>query len=42
MMRIRHPEPWDQSPLDKKRKAVAFLSLLIFILCFLPFPLQIS
>ncbi|MGI8812721.1 MAG: site-2 protease family protein [Pyrinomonadaceae bacterium] len=42
MMRVRHPEPWDQSPLDKKRKAVAFLVLIMFALCFTPFPLQIS
>jgi membrane-associated protease RseP (regulator of RpoE activity) len=42
MMRIRHPEPLDQTPLDKKRKALAFLTLLIFILCFVPFPIQIN
>ncbi len=41
MMRIRHPEPIDNSPLDFKRKVVAFLTLLIFILCFVPFPIQI-
>lgn len=42
MMRIKHPTPWDQSPLDAKRKAVAFLCLIIFALCFVPFPIQIS
>lgn len=42
MMRVRHPEPYDQSPLDKKRKAVAFLTLIIFGLCFLPFPVKIN
>lgn len=42
MMRVRHPEPWDRTPLDKKRKAVAFLTLLIFVMCFLPFPIRIS
>ncbi|HEX8735549.1 MAG TPA: site-2 protease family protein [Pyrinomonadaceae bacterium] len=41
MMRIRHPEPLDNTPLDFKRKAVAALVLLIFILCFVPFPIQI-
>ena len=41
MMRIRHPEPLDDAPLDFKRKIVAFLTLLIFILCFTPFPIQI-
>jgi membrane-associated protease RseP (regulator of RpoE activity) len=42
MMRIRHPQPWDMTPLDAKRKAVAFLTLVIFILCFVPFPIQIN
>jgi membrane-associated protease RseP (regulator of RpoE activity) len=41
MMKIRHPIPWDQTPLDAKRKAVAFLTLVIFVLCFLPFPIKI-
>jgi membrane-associated protease RseP (regulator of RpoE activity) len=42
MMRIRHPEPWDQTPLDGKRKLIAFLTLVIFVLCFVPFPIQIN
>lgn len=41
MMRIRHPEPRDQSPLGAVRTAVAVLTLLVFVLCFLPFPIQI-
>lgn len=41
MMRVGHPEPLDETPLDLKRKAVAFLTLVIFILCFTPFPIQI-
>lgn len=41
MMKVRHPIPWDQTPLDAKRKAVAFLTLMIFVLCFLPFPIKI-
>ncbi|MEK7856481.1 MAG: site-2 protease family protein, partial [Acidobacteriota bacterium] len=41
MMKIRHPVPWDQTPLDAKRKAVAFLTLIIFVLCFMPFPIKI-
>ena len=41
MMRIRHPEPLDNAPLDFKRKIVAALTLLIFVLCFTPFPIQI-
>jgi len=42
MMRIKHPRPFDQTPLDTKRKIVAFATLLIFILCFVPFPIQIN
>ncbi len=41
MMRVRHPEPLDDSPLDTKRKVVAILTLLIFILSFVPFPVQV-
>ena len=42
MMRIRHPQPWDDSPLDGKRKAIAALVLLIFILSFVPFPIRLT
>jgi membrane-associated protease RseP (regulator of RpoE activity) len=42
MMRIRHPEPLDAAPLDFRRKIVAALVLLIFALCFVPFPIQIK
>lgn len=42
MMRVRHPAPFDQTPLDAKRKVIAFLTLVIFALCFLPFPIQIN
>lgn len=42
MMRIKHPEPYDQSPIGAARTAIAVLALLIFILCFLPFPIQIT
>lgn len=41
MLRIKHPVPWDQRPLDAKRKAIAFLTLTMFVLCFLPFPIKI-
>ncbi len=42
MMRVRHPVPFDQTPLDTKRKVIAFLTLVIFALCFVPFPIQIN
>lgn len=42
MMRVGHPTPYDQTPLDAKRKVIAFATLVIFILCFVPFPIKIS
>lgn len=42
MMKIRHPRPWDVTPLDAKRKVVAFLTLIVFVLCFVPFPIKIN
>ena len=42
MMRVRHPQPYDDSPLDAKRKAVAALVLLIFLLSFVPFPIRLT
>jgi membrane-associated protease RseP (regulator of RpoE activity) len=42
MARVRHPEPYDQTPLDAKRKLIAFLTLVIFALCFVPFPIRIN
>lgn len=42
MMRIKHPQPWDQTPLDAKRRFIAFLTLVIFALCFVPFPIQLN
>ncbi|KXK06550.1 MAG: peptidase M50 [Acidobacteria bacterium OLB17] len=41
MLRVGHPRPFDQTPLDTKRKAVAVLTLIIFILTFLPFPVKL-
>lgn len=41
MLKIRHPEPLDNAPLDFKRKIIALLTLIIFILSFVPFPIQI-
>lgn len=42
MLKIKHPEPVDRTPLDSPRIAVAVLTLLIFVLCFVPFPVQIK
>lgn len=42
MLRVGHPEPYDDRPLDKKRLLIAAFTLLVFILSFLPFPIQIN
>jgi membrane-associated protease RseP (regulator of RpoE activity) len=42
MIKIGHPEPYDYTPLDPKRKLIAALTLVIFALCFVPFPIQIN
>ncbi len=42
MMRVRHPEPLINTPLGSPRRIVAFITLLIFILCFVPFPIQVK
>ncbi len=42
MLRVPHPRPWDQTPLDTKRRAIAVATLLIFVLCFVPFPIRIN
>jgi membrane-associated protease RseP (regulator of RpoE activity) len=41
MLRFPHPQPIDDRPLDARRRLVAVLTLLMFVLCFTPFPLQL-
>lgn len=41
MLRVRHPQPVEMMPLDTKRLVVAFITLLVFILCFIPFPITL-
>jgi membrane-associated protease RseP (regulator of RpoE activity) len=42
MLRIRHPQAGDErEPLGRARVLVAVLTLLVFILCFWPFPITI-
>ena len=41
MMRIHHPEPPDMLPLDKKRIAIAILTFIVFMLCFVPIPIKL-
>jgi membrane-associated protease RseP (regulator of RpoE activity) len=42
MLRVRHPRPEDDEPLDRRRILIAALTLVIFILSFLPFPITLT
>jgi membrane-associated protease RseP (regulator of RpoE activity) len=42
MMRIPHPRPYTMEPLGAKRIVIAIVTLLVFILCFWPFPITIT
>ena len=41
MLRVRHPQPQIQEPLGVVRILIAVASLLVFLLCFVPFPITI-
>lgn len=41
MLKVGHPRPLTTEPLDAKRRVIALLTLLIFILCFVPFPIRL-
>jgi membrane-associated protease RseP (regulator of RpoE activity) len=41
IMGLSHPRPLDQwTPLDRKRKVVAFITLIVFVLTFTPVPFR--
>ena len=42
MLRVPHPEPYDLTPLDRKRKIIAAFVVIIFILSFAPFPIRVK
>jgi membrane-associated protease RseP (regulator of RpoE activity) len=42
MLRVRHPQPEDDRPLDRSRMIVALITLLVFALSFTPFPITIT
>lgn len=42
MLRVRHPQPAVMEPLGTKRVVVGLITLLVFALCFCPFPITIS
>jgi membrane-associated protease RseP (regulator of RpoE activity) len=42
MLRVRHPAPEQMEPVGMARVVVGVITLLVFALCFLPFPITIS
>jgi membrane-associated protease RseP (regulator of RpoE activity) len=42
MLRVRHPQPQQMEPLGLRRKIVGIITLIVFALCFLPFPITIT
>lgn len=42
MLRVRHPSPEEMEPLGAARIAIAVITLLVFVLSFVPFPLTIT
>jgi membrane-associated protease RseP (regulator of RpoE activity) len=42
MLRVPHPAPAVMEPLGAKRITIAILTLIVFILCFWPFPITIT
>ena len=42
MLRVRHPEPEQMEPLGWSRIIVGIITMIVFVLCFLPFPITIT
>ncbi|HVS80509.1 MAG TPA: site-2 protease family protein [Pyrinomonadaceae bacterium] len=42
MLNVRHPQPEQMEPLGTMRVAIGIITLIVFALCFLPFPITIS
>jgi hypothetical protein len=42
MLRVHHPQPEQMEPLGAMRVAIGIITLMVFVLCFLPFPITIS
>jgi membrane-associated protease RseP (regulator of RpoE activity) len=42
MLRIRHPQPERMEPLGTMRIVIGIITLIVFALCFLPFPITLS
>lgn len=42
MLRVRHPPPQEMEPLGVARTIIGIVTLVVFLLCFLPFPISIG
>jgi membrane-associated protease RseP (regulator of RpoE activity) len=42
MLNVRHPQPEQMEPLGAMRVAIGIITLIVFALCFLPFPITIT
>ena len=42
MLRVRHPAPEIMEPLGRARVVIGIITLIVFVLCFLPFPITID
>lgn len=42
MLRVRHPQPERMEPLGLPRLIIGVVTLIVFVLCFLPFPITIT
>ncbi len=42
MLNVRHPQPEQMEPLGTTRVVIGIITLIVFALCFLPFPITIS
>lgn len=42
MLRVRHPQPERMEPLGAMRVAIGIITLIVFALCFLPFPITLN
>ena len=42
MLRVRHPQPLQMEPLGRARQLVGVFTVMVFVLCFLPFPITFT
>jgi membrane-associated protease RseP (regulator of RpoE activity) len=42
MLKVRHPQPVETEPLGIRRILIAILTLIVFVLCFCPFPITLT